>query len=121
MNARNKIVNGNHNICSYHFIDAMKYKGDNNGTRRETSKTIPTMISKRRVEVFFALGLLLSIQGLVEARAEIDPHRYLQQFGYTPQVEGRRLFSVVAKSSYTEGILKLQRLYKLPVSTTSMG
>ena len=46
-----------------------------------------------------------------------DYYRYLQQFGYTSKVEGRRLFSVIAKSSYTDGIVKLQRLYKLPVSS----
>jgi hypothetical protein len=50
-------------------------------------------------------------------KTEPDYYRYLQQFGYTPRVEGRRLFSVLAKSSYADGILKLQRLYKLPVSS----
>jgi hypothetical protein len=76
-----------------------------------------TMIIEQRVEIFFFLFVVRFIQPTIEAKFEPDYYRYLQQFGYTPQVEGRRLFSVLAKSSYTEGILKLQRLYKLPVST----
>jgi hypothetical protein len=49
-------------------------------------------------------------------KTDQDYYRYLQQFGYTPKVEGRRLFSVVGKSTYNDGIRTFQRLYKLPVS-----
>ena len=49
-------------------------------------------------------------------KSEPDYYRYLQQFGYTPKLEGRRLFSVVGQSSYQDGIKTFQRLYKLPVS-----
>jgi hypothetical protein len=48
-------------------------------------------------------------------KTDQDYYRYLQQFGYTPKVEGR-LFSVVGKSTYNDGIRTFQRLYKLPVS-----
>jgi hypothetical protein len=76
------------------------------------------MIIEQRVEIFLFFLVVGFIQTTtIEAKSEPDYYRYLQQFGYTPKVEGRRLFSVIAKSSYTEGILKLQRLYKLPVST----
>ncbi len=76
-----------------------------------------TMIIEQRVKIFFLFIVLSYIQITIETKSEPDYYRYLQQFGYTPKVEGRRLFSVLAKSSYTDGILKLQRLYKLPVSS----
>jgi hypothetical protein len=69
------------------------------------------MISKRML--FYVL--FIAIVQVQATKNEPDYYRYLQQFGYTPKVEGRRLFSVLAKSTYNEGILKLQRLYKLPV------
>ncbi len=72
------------------------------------------MIIEQRVGIF--LFLFIVIQLIIESKSEPDYYRYLQQYGYTPKIEGRRLFSVLAKASYTEGILKLQRLYKLPVS-----
>jgi hypothetical protein len=75
------------------------------------------MIIEQRVKIFFLFIVLSYIQITIETKSEPDYYRYLQQFGYTPKVEGRRLFSVLAKSSYTDGILKLQRLYKLPVSS----
>jgi hypothetical protein len=75
------------------------------------------MMIKQRIEVLFLFIVVIHIQTTIETKSEPDYYRYLQQFGYTPQVEGRRLFSVLAKSSYTDGILKFQRLYKLPVSS----
>ncbi|CAF1575033.1 unnamed protein product [Adineta ricciae] len=72
------------------------------------------MTNKQQTWVFIAFICILNIRITFEIETEIDYYRYLQQFGYTPKVEGRRLFSILAKSSYTEGILKLQRLYKLP-------
>lgn len=74
------------------------------------------MISKQRIDALFLCILIVNIQTSRETIAEHDYYRYLQQFGYTSKVEGRRLFSVLAKSAYTDGILKFQRLYKLPVS-----
>ena len=68
--------------------------------------------------LFLCIILFESSQSIQD---EPDYYRYLQQFGYTPKVEGRRLFSVLAKSSYSEGILKLQRLFKLPVSSRVLG
>jgi len=73
------------------------------------------MIIEQRVEIFFLFIVLIYIQTTIETKSEPDYYRYLQQFGYTPKVEGRRLFSVLAKSTYSDAILKLQRLYKLPV------
>jgi len=73
------------------------------------------MMMKQIIYVFFFL-LLNNIQILIANDSDQEYYRYLQQFGYTPKVEGRRLFSVVGKSTYNEGIRKLQRLYKLPVS-----
>jgi hypothetical protein len=70
----------------------------------------------QRIEVLFVVIFMITIQTIIESKSEPDYYRYLQQFGYTPKVEGRRLFSVLAKSSYTDGVLKFQRLYKLPVS-----
>ncbi|CAF0756815.1 unnamed protein product [Adineta steineri] len=69
------------------------------------------MIIRQQIEILF---FFIFITITYEAKSEIDYYRYLQQFGYTPKVEGRRLFSVVAKPSYTDGIRKFQRLYKLP-------
>lgn len=74
------------------------------------------MIIEQRVEIFFLVILCNFIPTIIQITSEPDYYRYLQKYGYTPKVEGRRLFSVVAKSSYSEGIMKLQRLYKLPVS-----
>ena len=68
---------------------------------------------------FILISCVRPIQPIIAVKSETDYYRYLQQFGYTPKVEGRRLFSVVGKSSYREGVLKLQRLYKLPVSAFS--
>jgi hypothetical protein len=75
------------------------------------------MIIKQAIEVTFLFIVIIYIQTTIEINSEPDYYRYLQQFGYTPKVEGRRLFSVLAKSSYTDGILKFQRLYKLPVNS----
>ena len=75
------------------------------------------MTIKQQTWSFIACICILNIRITFEIEAEIDYYRYLQQFGYTPKVEGRRLFSILAKSSYTEGILRFQRLYKLPVSS----
>jgi hypothetical protein len=69
-----------------------------------------------QVVYLFFLIFISNIQIIISNKAEPDYHRYLQQFGYTPKLEGRRLFSVVSKSSYNEGIKTFQRLYKLPVS-----
>jgi len=73
------------------------------------------MMMKQIIYLFFFL-LLNNIQIVIANDSDQEYYRYLQQFGYTPKVEGRRLFSVVGKSTYNEGIRKLQRLYKLPVS-----
>lgn len=75
------------------------------------------MIIEHGVQIFFLSIIVCFIPSIVAAKLEADYYRYLQQFGYTPKVEGRRLFSVLGKSSYRDGILKLQRLYKLPVSS----
>ncbi|CAF3013483.1 unnamed protein product [Rotaria socialis] len=74
------------------------------------------MITKQRIEYVFLcfITIIINIQLTSEQGFEQDYYRYLQQFGYTPKVEGRRLFSVITRSSYTEGIRKFQRLYKLP-------
>jgi hypothetical protein len=72
------------------------------------------MMMKKIIYLFFLL-LLNNIQILIANNSDQQYYRYLQQFGYTPKVEGRRLFSVVGKSSYNEAIIKLQRLYKLPL------
>ena len=69
----------------------------------------------KRMPLYLLFIAVVQVQATFATKNEPDYYRYLQQFGYTPKVEGRRLFSVLAKSSYTEGILKLQRLYKLPV------
>jgi hypothetical protein len=74
------------------------------------------MIIKQQVEILFLFIVVINIHTTIEIKTEPDYYRYLQQFGYTPKVEGRRLFSVLGKSSYNEGIKKFQRLYKLPVS-----
>ena len=73
------------------------------------------MVISTRMQLYLLFIALIQVQATLATKTEPDYYRYLQQFGYTPKVEGRRLFSVMAKSSYTEGILKLQRLYKLPV------
>ena len=65
------------------------------------------------LSVFVLITLYVQIN--IATTNEPDYYRYLQQFGYTPKVEGRKLFSVMAKSSYAESIIKLQRLFKLPV------
>ena len=74
------------------------------------------MIIERRIQIFLLSTIVYFIPPIVAVKVDADYYRYLQQFGYTPKVEGRRLFSVLGKSSYRDGILKLQRLYKLPVS-----
>ena len=68
------------------------------------------------MHIFFLSIIIYFIPPSIAVKSDADYYRYLQQFGYTPKVEGRRLFSVLGKSSYRDGILKLQRLYKLPVS-----
>lgn len=67
------------------------------------------------MEGLFYLLLSLLIQQIVGNKTEPNYYRYLQQFGYTPKLEGRRLFSVVSENSYEQGIRTFQRLYKLPV------
>ncbi|CAF4911272.1 unnamed protein product, partial [Rotaria socialis] len=64
------------------------------------------MITKQRIEYVFLcfITIIINIQLTSEQGFEQDYYRYLQQFGYTPKVEGRRLFSVITRSSYTEGI-----------------
>jgi len=74
------------------------------------------MMMMKQIIYFVFLILIINIQVVISVHAEMDYYRYLQQYGYTPKVEGRRLFSVVGKSSYDEGIKTFQRLYKLPVS-----
>jgi len=69
----------------------------------------------QQIVYLFFLIFINNIQIAISNTSEPDYYRYLQQFGYTPKVEGRRLFSVLAKSTYSDAILKLQRLYKLPV------
>lgn len=59
--------------------------------------------------------LLAFLTILIDAKRELDYHRFLQQFGYEPKPDGRRLMSVLGKSTYNDGIKKFQRLYKLPV------
>ncbi|CAF2841177.1 unnamed protein product [Rotaria sp. Silwood2] len=72
------------------------------------------MIIKQRIEIIFLCIIVINIRITNETKFELDYYQYLQQYGYTPKVEGRRLFSIIARSSYTEAILKFQRLYKLP-------
>ncbi|CAF0848383.1 unnamed protein product [Rotaria sordida] len=72
------------------------------------------MIIKQRIEFLFLYIIVINIQTISETKSETDYYQYLQQYGYTPKVEGRRLFSIISRSSYTEAILKFQRLYKLP-------
>lgn len=69
----------------------------------------------RRGSFFIIIFVVIHLRLVKTFEDEPDYYHYLQRFGYTPKVEGRRLFSVLAKSSYSEGILKLQRLFKLPV------
>lgn len=74
------------------------------------------MITKQAIDVIvFFVIIVINIKKTYETESEPNYYRYLQQYGYTPKVEGRRLFSIVAKSSYAEAIRKFQRLYKLPV------
>jgi hypothetical protein len=74
------------------------------------------MIIKQRREILLFLIVVINIKTTIETKSEVDYYRYLQQFGYTQKIEGRGLQGVLAKSSYIDGILKFQRLYKLPVS-----
>ena len=69
---------------------------------------------KQLAYIVLLVAITQTPSGLGE-KSEPDYYRYLQQFGYTPKLEGRRLFSVVGKSSYNDGIKTFQRLYKLPV------
>jgi hypothetical protein len=71
------------------------------------------MIIKQRREILLFLIVVINIKTTIETKSEVDYYRYLQQFGYAPKIESRGL---LAKTSYIEGILKFQRLYKLPVS-----
>ena len=91
----------------------------------ETQKNNVTQTAEKEEEEFDSMVVVQQVQILDLSLIQIlngntfEPnyYQYLQQFGYTPKVEGRRLFSILAKSSYSEGIRKLQRLYKLPVSS----
>jgi hypothetical protein len=74
------------------------------------------MMTMKQIIYFVFLIITINIQVVITINSEPDYYRYLQQYGYTPKVEGRRLFSVVNKASYNEGIKTFQRLYKLPVS-----
>ena len=76
-----------------------------------------TIINKKHMCRYLFAIVLLQWRTQMTATANGDPdyYRYLQQFGYTPKIEGRKLFSVMAKSSYAESIIKFQRLFKLPV------
>ena len=76
---------------------------------------IDTTIMVKGAIYFTIFILFLHIQVTSSNETEPDYYRYLQQFGYTPKVEGRRLFSSLSKSTYTDGIKTFQRLYKLPV------
>jgi len=73
------------------------------------------MMMKQIIYLCFFI-LINTIQVINCNNSDQNYYRYLQQFGYTPKVEGRRLFSVLGQSSYNEGIKTFQRLYKLPVS-----
>jgi hypothetical protein len=73
------------------------------------------MMMKQIIYLCFFI-LINTIQLINCNNSDQNYYRYLQQFGYTPKVEGRRLFSVLGQSSYNEGIKTFQRLYKLPVS-----
>jgi hypothetical protein len=70
----------------------------------------------QQIVYLFFLIFINNIQITISNTSEPDYYRYLQQFGYAPKADGRRLLSVVGKSSYNEGIRRFQRLYKLPVS-----
>ncbi|CAF0761423.1 unnamed protein product [Adineta ricciae] len=73
------------------------------------------MATMQRVVVLLALFLVSNYTNiLIDAKPELDYHRYLQQFGYAPKPDGRRLMSILGKSTYDDGIKKFQRLYKLP-------
>lgn len=69
-------------------------------------------------EIIFFTLLILFVSTHITSSNNSEPnyYRYLQQFGYTPKVEGRRLFSSLSQSTYSDGIKTFQRLYKLPVS-----
>ncbi len=73
------------------------------------------MMMKQIIYLCFFI-LINTIQLINCNNSDQNYYRYLQQFGYTPKVEGRRLFSVLGQSSYNEGIKTFQRLYKLPVN-----
>lgn len=70
----------------------------------------------KEIILFAVLILFINTHITSSNTAEPNYYRYLQQFGYTPKVEGRRLFSSLSKSTYSDGIKTFQRLYKLPVS-----
>ena len=72
-----------------------------------------------RMEMFLLIVGWILIRTIGGMPSEPDYYRYLQQYGYTPKVEGRRLFTLVGRSSYSDGILKFQRLYKLPVRSST--
>ena len=82
------------------------------------------MMIKQIVYLFFLI-LINSIQR-IHTKSEPDYYQYLQQFGYTPKLQGRRvssshneeelLASPKGQPSFSEGIKTFQRLYKLPVS-----
>jgi hypothetical protein len=84
--------------------------------RRAQLPEINSIIAMQRLVCLAFLIVVHHFQLATSVKSDPDYYRYLQQFGYTPKVEGRRLFSVVAKSSYNTGIKTFQRLYKLPVS-----
>lgn len=73
------------------------------------------MIIKQSRYLFYLI-LFYHIRLILSNNSEQNFYQYLQQYGYTPKIEGRRLFSVVDKSTYTDAIKKFQRLYKLPVT-----
>lgn len=79
----------------------------------ECINTIITAMILKQLVVFFIL--INSIQLIICTDTDQNFYRYLQQYGYTPKVEGRRLFSILDKSSYNEGVKTFQRLYKLKV------
>ena len=83
-------------------------------TIRCICKLDSTMMIKQIV-YFVLLIVIHNIRITISVKSEPNYYRYLQQFGYTPKVEGR-LFSAHGGSPYSEGIKTLQRLYKLPVS-----
>ena len=75
------------------------------------------MVGKQQIKLVFLCIIVIAVKVASKTKSEPDYYRYLQRFGYTPKVEGRRLFSVLARSTYAEAIRKFQRLYKLPVSS----